>query len=87
MEYRQKNLRPKPNVEEVIRKAVNNETFMKHIDFFGTTRKNAFLNQNMHNIKANKGCTLTSEGLAIYLNDMMHDFLRNIELKQHKRHP
>eukprot|EP00347_Sterkiella_histriomuscorum_P024292 403331637 len=87
MEYRQKNLRHKPQIEEVIRKAVNNEVFMKHIDFFGATRKTAFINQNDHNIKASKPCTITSEGLALYLNESMQSFIHSIEQKQHKRHP
>lgn len=81
MEYRQKNLKPKPGVDELIKKAVNDQTFMRNIDFFGASRKSAFLNQNEHKIKTNKNCTLTTEGLALYLNDVMHDFLQGLENK------
>lgn len=71
MEYRQKNLRPKPNVEGLINSALRNDMFMKNIDFIGATRKNAFINQQEHKIKNNKACTLTTEGLALYLNEVL----------------
>lgn len=48
MEYRKKNLKPKQKIEETINKALANEDFMGRIDFVGSCRKTAFMNQNEH---------------------------------------
>jgi hypothetical protein len=34
MEYRKKNLKPKPNLAEEIKESLNNQKLMEQIDFF-----------------------------------------------------
>jgi hypothetical protein len=68
MEYRKKNLKPKPKIDGTLRQALTNEDFIYKIDFIGHLRKDMFLYQNDLNLKANKPCTITQEGLAAYLN-------------------
>lgn len=68
MEYRKKNIKPKLNIDQTLKKAFDHEEFMYKLDFYGTLRKNVFMNQNENKIKYNKPCTITSEGFALYLN-------------------
>ena len=71
MEYRKKNLKAKPNIDQILKKAFDHDEFMNKLDFFGTLRQVVFMNQNELKIKANKACTVTSEGFAIYLNQTL----------------
>lgn len=87
MEYRKKYLKPKANIDATLQKAFNNEEFMYKIDFTSSLRKNAFINQNEHKIKAVKACTITSEGMTLYLNQCLQQFVKSYESKpNHRRH-
>lgn len=87
MEYRKKHLKPKANIDATLQRAFNNEEFMYRIDFIGSLRKNAFINQNEHKIKPVKACTITSDGMTLYLNQCLKQFIKNYEAKpNHRRH-
>ena len=43
MEYRRKHLKPKKNIEETLKKALNYEQFMYKIDFISSLRKEIFM--------------------------------------------
>ncbi|CDW84180.1 UNKNOWN [Stylonychia lemnae] len=81
MEYRKKNLKAKPNIDQTLRQAFDHQDFMTKLDFYGTLRKIVFMNQNDLKIKSNKPCTITSEGFAIYLNQTLQTLLKNLEMK------
>jgi len=85
MEYRKKNLKPKPNIDQTLKKAFYHDEFMYKLDFFGTLRKVVFMNQNELKIKSNKPCTVTSEGFAIYLNQTLQTLLKTLDMKSKDR--
>lgn len=81
MEYRKKNLKPKQNIDIILQKALNNEEFMHRIDFIGTLRKDIYTYQNENKIKALKACTITNDGLSIFLNQCFKQFVQQYQTK------
>lgn len=59
MEYRKKNLKPKPNIDRTLREATTNQEFMYKIDFIGSLRKEIFMYMSDLKMQAKKPCTIT----------------------------
>ena len=76
MDYRKKNLKPKPYIAEEMKYALADEKLMDVVDFYQQLRKNGFIAQNEKGIKSLKNCLLTSEGLESYLKENLLQFLQ-----------
>lgn len=76
MEYRKKNIKPKKNIEKMLFSSICEEEFMHKLEFYCMLRKAMFLNQNELGIKAAKPYLITTEGLRVYLNECIRNFMK-----------
>lgn len=76
MEYRKKNLNPKPSSDSILQTALASEKFHDKVEFVCTVRKLMFMNQKEHGIKTVKDCTVTEDGMTLYLNECLARFVK-----------
>jgi hypothetical protein len=76
MEYRKKHLKPRTESEFTLQGVLMSDKFHEKIEFVCTTRKQMFLNQKELGIKPAKECTVTEEGMTLFLNEYLTRFVK-----------